>query len=59
MWSSVAPRVRVGVCLPGTAVKAAEFTVGDADICMIKMAVDVVIRRQTVLLPANGIGELA
>ena len=40
-------RVRVGTFLPGTLVKAAEFAVSDADVRVVEMAVDVVVRRQS------------
>ena len=73
MCSSVAPsrdgvsgnldsffnRMRVRAFLPRALVKAAEFTVGDADVRVIKMPVDVVISRPPVLFPPHGIGELA
>ncbi len=42
-----------------TAIKAAEFAVGDTDIRVIKVPVDVVIRRQPVLAAADGVGQLA
>ena len=45
--------MRVGTFLPRTFVKAAKFAVCDADIRVIKMPVDVVIRRQAVLAATN------
>src|SRR5436190_23342703 len=52
-------RMRVRTFLAGTFVKAAKFAVGDADISVIEMAVYVVIGRQAVLTPAEGVGQLA
>ena len=52
-------RMRVRTFLPGTLVKAAKFAVGDADVRVVEVAVDVVIRRQPVLAAANRVGQLA
>ena len=50
-------RMRVRTFLPGTFVKTAEFAVGDADIRVVEMPIDVVIGRQSVLLASNKIGQ--
>src|SRR4029079_13562373 len=52
-------RVRVCSFLPGTLVKSAEFTVGNADVRVIKMPVDVVVSRLAVLPATDMIGKLA
>ena len=46
-------RVRVGTLLPRPFVKAAELAVGDADVRVVEVAVDVVIGRQPVLPAAD------
>ena len=51
--------MRVRTFLPRTFVKAAKFAVGDADVRVVEMAVDVVIRRQAVLSAADRVGQLA
>ena len=51
--------MRVRTFLPGTLVESAELTVGDADVRVVEMPVDVVIRRQAVLAAADGVGQLA
>ena len=48
-------RMRVGTFLTCTLVKAAKFAVGDADVRVVKVAVDVVISSQTMLASANGV----
>src|SRR5436190_6449798 len=55
----VRDRMRVRTVLPRTFVKTAKFAVGDADIRVVKMPVDVVIGRQPVLFAANEIGKFA
>jgi hypothetical protein len=72
MCSSVAPsarrfgnldsffnRMRVSAFLPCAFVKPAEFTIGDADVRVIKMPVDVEISRPPVLFAPHKIGEFA
>ena len=50
-------RIRIlGTCTP---VKSAKLTVRDADVGMVKMAVDVVVGRSAVLLSANMVGQFA
>jgi hypothetical protein len=51
--------MRVCAFLSGAFVKTAEFAVGDADIRVIKMPVDVKISRPPVLFPPRKIGEFA
>ena len=45
--------------LPRSAIKPAELAVRDADIRVIEMPVDVVIRRQAVFLASDRVGEFA
>ena len=52
-------RMRVCAFLPGTLIEPAKLTVGDADVRVVKVPVDVVIRRQPVLAAANRVGKLA
>src|ERR1043166_272499 len=55
--NSLFDRMRVGTLLSSTLVKAAKFAVGDADIRMVEVAVDIVIRRQPVLFSPDVIGQ--
>src|SRR5207302_11456106 len=52
---------RMSICtlLAGAFVKPAKLAIGNADIRVVKMAVDVVIRRQPMLFPTNKIRQLA
>ena len=52
-------RMCVCVFLPCPAIEPAKFTIRNADVRVVKVPVDVVIRRQPMLAPANGVGELA
>ncbi len=52
-------RVCVSVFVAAASVKTAELTIGDTDICVVKMAVDVVIRIFAVPLAPHMIGEFA
>jgi hypothetical protein len=52
-------RMRVCALLPGAFVKPAKFTIGDADVRVIEMPVDVKISRPPVLFPPHKIGEFA
>ena len=52
-------RMCVRTFLPSTLVKAAEFAVGDADVRVVEVAVDVLIRRQPVFFAADMVGQFA
>ena len=45
--------------LSRTSIKAAEFAVGDADVRVVEMAIDVVIGRQAVLAAADSVCQFA
>jgi hypothetical protein len=51
--------MRVCAFLSGAFIKSAEFTIGDADVRVIEMPVDVKISRPPVLFPPHRIGEFA
>ena len=52
-------RMRVRVLLPCTSIEPTELAIGHADVRVIEVSIDVVIRRYPVLTSANCIGQLA
>ena len=56
---SLVNRMRICAFLSGAFVKPTEFTIGDADVRVIEMPVDVVISRPPVFFAPDGIGEFA
>src|SRR5207247_305380 len=52
-------RMSVSILGPSTPIKTAKLTVGDADIRVVEMSVDVVIGRQPVLFATDVVGKLA
>jgi len=48
-------RVSVSTFLPGTLIEPTELAIRNADIRVIKVPIDVVVRRQAVLAAANGV----
>ena len=48
----------VRTLLPGAFVEAAEFAIGDTDVGVVEMPIDVVIGRQAVLSPPDRVSQL-
>src|SRR6187549_4003068 len=54
----VCDRVRVRTFLARTFVKSAKLTIGDTNVCVVEMAIDVVIGGQAVTFTSNRVGQL-